>query len=503
MNCIKFCRYLLGSLLVATLMSCGNFLEESSYDLVTPVTTEHYKELLQGEGYFRDVFRHGWFVEAMTDNFEVLNGTGAFINERARQFSQAFKWQADLELLSENQTFVDNFYMHMYRNIFVANTCLLALDKSDGKPEEKAVLRGQALFTRAYAYFCLANLYAQAYNEASPDELCVPLVMESTPTTKKFTRATIKDVWSLIKNDIQQSVENLKDSEISSIYEINYRAALLLASRISLFMEDYNSVIQYGEKYLALSSNLYDISGITQRPTRFDPKSVSPFLSFPSNVEIAFSFGVNNNSNYETCFIPTMNYYGSIDVMSGASKELLTLYTENDKRSLWFTLKGPMSRYSNPMAVPLKFISTMSGDLRTQNMRTAEVYLNLSEAYLLGNHDQQRCLNMLNQLRKNRIANYVELTLSNFATESSLLDMLKNERRRELCFEEFHRWWDLRRQGQPEIIHNWLDKERYVLHNKDLGYILNFPKKELEFNDELLKQQNIRPERVPERITQN
>lgn len=487
--------------------SCDNFLEETSHDLVRPITAEHYKEILQGEGYFQDVYRHGWFVDTMTDNFEVLNGNGNYINNMARAFSQAFKWQSDLEISSETQTFVDNFYMHMYRNIFVANTCLVNIDQIEGTDKEKAVLRGQACFTRAYAYFCLANLYAQAYNEASPTDLCVPLVTDITPSTKKFTRATIKEIWDLIRTDIDTAVESLKGSEISNIYEINYRAALLLASRIHLFMEDYPSVIKFGEEFLTLSPKLYDITSLTEPPSVYNSKSPLPFFNFPGNPEIIFSFGPNLSrsggayANYEMLFAPSMNYYNRIDVMSGASKELLALYNKEDKRRFWFTAPGSMSNWSNPMSIPLKFSYRQSGTLRTQNMHTSEVYLNLAEAYIRGNNkNQSRCLQLLNQLRSNRIANYVNLTPADFPNEAALLDKIKVERRCELCYEEAHRWWDLRRWGQPEITHNWLNKERYVLHQKDAAYVLNFPKKELEFNTEL--QQNIRPERAPEIITQ-
>ena len=44
---------------------------------------------------------------------------------------------------------------------------------------------------------------------------------------------------------------------------------------------------------------------------------------------------------------------------------------------------------------------------------------------------------------------YKELTFADFATTADLLQFVRDERRRELCFEEIHRWADLRRYGCP------------------------------------------------------
>ncbi len=126
-------------------------------------------------------------------------------------------------------------------------------------------------------------------------------------------------------------------------------------------------------------------------------------------------------------------------------------------------------------------------------MRSAEVYLNLSEAYARNSTpDNTKALQCLNFLRSKRLTSYTSLTQGNFTTQQSLIDYIWLERRRELCFEEFHRWWDLRRTGQPSITHSWLN-DTYVLAVHDLAYVLNFPKEELNFNTLLVE--NDRPPR--------
>lgn len=481
--------------------ACSDFLKEASQDLIRPITVKDYKELLQGEGYFHDFLRTGWFVEVMTDNFEVLDGNGTLPNEMSKQFSQAFKWQSDLELQTDKTNFEDKFFMHMYENILAANSCLDAIDEMEGSEQEKNVLIGQASFIRAYAYFCLANLYAQAYNEAQPTDLCVPIIKEPVPSTQKYARSTIKEVWALICEDIDKAVAVLENDNIErSVFEVGYEAALLFATRVYLYMENYGKTIELGEKYLKRKSTLLDITTITGRPNINGPAytpELSTFLDYSLNPEIVFSFaavfptGAPSYFEYKTFFVPSMNYYNRIDIMSGVSADLRALYTEDDCRIYWFSVPGPMSAWSNPMSVPLKYIYSFNTSARTQNMRTSEVYLNLAEAYACqSTPDYQRALGYVNFLRRHRIANYVDETCSDL---KSLLDLIYNERRREFCFEEFHRWWDLRRWGQPSLEHNWLNRERYILEEKDPAYVLNFPRKELDYNT--LLEINIRPER--------
>lgn len=498
-------------LLVLTVFfsACSDFLDEASQDLIRPVTVEHYKELLQGEGYFHHFLRTGWFVEAMTDNFEVLDGKGTGVNGFAKEFSQAFKWQSDLELETDETRFEDKFFMHMYENILAANSCLMAMDEIEGTEQEKKVLTGQASFIRAYAYFCLSNLYAQAYNEARPSDPCVPVILEAVPSTKKPGRKTVAEVWKLITDDVDRAVTSLEDDYAErSVFEVTYEAALLFASRVYLYMEEYSKVIELGEKYLKRRNMLFDITSVSGQPDLYGPDYVPqprPFLDYSINNEIVFSFGsvfptgASSYFEYRSFFVPGMNYYMRIDVMSGVSSDLRKSYVPEDCRgSYWFSVPGPMSSWNNPMSVPLKYVHSYNESARTQNMRTAEVYLNLAEAYVRQETpDYTQAMNMLNILRRHRIINYKDVPFSN---AGEVFGLIKEERRRELCFEEFHRWWDLRRWGQPALEHNWLNRERYLLKEKDPAYILNFPRKELDYNSEL--QGNYRPDRAGEVIVE-
>ena len=81
----------------------------------------------------------------------------------------------------------------------------------------------------------------------------------------------------------------------------------------------------------------------------------------------------------------------------------------------------------------------------------------------------------------------------NLLIDASLEDLLHfiwDERRRELCFEEAMRFWDLRRQGRPQIVHKWYNSwntyEVYTLPATSANYVLRIPESELKYNTECM-----------------
>ena len=78
------------------------------------------------------------------------------------------------------------------------------------------------------------------------------------------------------------------------------------------------------------------------------------------------------------------------------------------------------------------------------------------------------------------------MSTADFANKEELVKFIWAERRRELCFEEHMRFWDLRRQGRPRIVHKlYIDQttyETYVLEEGSPNYVLSIPKSEMKYN---------------------
>ena len=110
-------------------------------------------------------------------------------------------------------------------------------------------------------------------------------------------------------------------------------------------------------------------------------------------------------------------------------------------------------------------------------------------------------------MRRNRIVGYTDCSYSG----EELVNQIRLERRKELCFEG-HRWFDLRRYSvckkypySKKIYRSFsfytstydLDRlETYVLEENDPAYVFAIPKTVLEFDTEPMPD-NERPERLP------
>ena len=138
--------------------------------------------------------------------------------------------------------------------------------------------------------------------------------------------------------------------------------------------------------------------------------------------------------------------------------------------------------------------------------RTSEAYLNAAEAAAYSG-DEATARRLLKTLRDNRLKESGELTESG----QELVDLIRRERRCELCFEG-HRWFDLRRYTvcekfpySREITHRYVkyksegylyvpvETVAYVLEENDAAYTLSLPKEVVDFQNTL--EYNQRPPR--------
>ncbi|MDR2626702.1 MAG: RagB/SusD family nutrient uptake outer membrane protein, partial [Dysgonamonadaceae bacterium] len=365
----------------------------------------------------------------------------------------------------------------------------------------------------------LANLYSKPYvslrEKALPTDLCVPVKENSTPTTEAYGRATIAEVWNIITSDIQTALVNLKGkSTAGNRYEISYQAALALAIRIALYMEDWDRVIALGEEFRRdfASIGLYDISGKTTAGliVNLDGIVIPKFMN-TQNTELIWTFGSRHYHGFNSILLPStikndiVRYLRVSTHSNDINTCLLDMYESGDRRKNYWFFEPVSTETVNP-SLRYNYVTCKFDNKSTEHIlytcfafRTAEVYLNLAEAYARkSNREPDKVFELLNALRKKRFdpAVYADLSPADYATPEALRQLVWDERRRELCFEELHRWWDLRRTTQPRIKHLWRNNTHYILEEGDPAYVLNFPDAELAFAGSVLVP-NARPNRSP------
>ena len=464
-----FNKFILGAFFIITFCACGNFLEEVSQDEFEPETTDAYSELLNGAGYaFAELDGLTWYMDDDIDGVSSYSYTDVYNACR-----DIFTWQYYMYQSLKDANVTDATYENYYEKIMVCNVIIDDIEMSVGTESQINMVLGEALTLRAYYYLQLVNIFATPYNDSrsTPDQrLGVSLVTKS-----EIRDSSVADVYKQITADIERAVSLLDQNKTNNgVYRINYVSAHLIASRIYLYMEEWDKVIEHATQALAGAPDLVYLPTYAYTNVNYPTNSTNPVVSssFPETI---FVFGSMPGR---------MGFMGTPVCLS---TDLVSRFSEpNDSRNGMY-FKATASGYIYPYQEYKHGVAE-----RGYVWRTAELYLNRAEAYMekykAGAAEcGQLAVNDLNKLRENRFTNYSNYTLS---TADDLENLCKLERRREL-FMEGHRWFDLRRYGMPRIEHTWVSENgqrtTYVLQEKDPGYTLPISQDVLDRNSKLVQ----------------
>lgn len=471
-------RYILSLLLIISLWNCSDFLEESSQDEIKPSTIEDLRAVMNSEAYpyliSTDMYL-GFLTDEMKSNglkhdtyiTQFTNGTPVFtFNPEMFDGKEAFPSSA-------------NSWKNYYDKIKGCNVVKDYLDNVSGSEQEKDALLGQVLFLRGYYYLRLVLLYGNAYTGAGVDpetSLGVPLVLSMEVSDDFPVRNTLKEVYSQIEADLLASARLLKENfEATSVYRVGHVSAYVLLSRLYLYMGRYDKVVEYADSAIVEGPLLTNFASLTGDYSVYDVAS-SP--------EVLFIYGsqtIKNVSYYVS------SYYQEIFPFT-VSDELLGLFDANDLRRKKYFRTVLNSSYCSKIA----YNTANIGD---HGLRMGEVYLNRSEAAArlfkeTGRTEYlDKALRDLNDLRENRYASqtYVPETITD---ADALIAFILKERRRELCFEDGFRWFDIKR-FSLEVTHIYIDSEdvehTYILNSGSPLYALPIPYDAIERNYKLVQ----------------
>lgn len=142
-----------------------------------------------------------------------------------------------------------------YGAIAAANQALDAIEELGDTPNLQAQ-KGEALITRAYAHFALANLFCLPYNpETAHNDMGLPY--SEKPETQVFVeydRGTMQELFEKINADIEAGLPLINDA-IYSVpkYHFNAKATYAFAARFNLFYHQYEKAITYATRALGES----------------------------------------------------------------------------------------------------------------------------------------------------------------------------------------------------------------------------------------------------------
>ncbi|MBO8451545.1 MAG: RagB/SusD family nutrient uptake outer membrane protein [Bacteroidetes bacterium] len=482
------------------LSSCAKFLEETSQDEIKPSSANDYLELIAGEIYYNtNQTPVNTYLDIMTDDCEEFAKDAFLSSDNRNEGFGYYTWQASPEHQITGTLNSDQAWAFYYHQILVANMILYDIDKMSGSDQEKAQVKAEAYMIRAFAYYMLVNLYGEPYDpEKFPDAMGVPINDLVGSENRKFKREPAARIYEQILDDGKNALVQFDAAgESSSVYRWNAAAANVFLSRICLYIHDWDGAISYADAALGINANLWDFNTkLEEEGVGDSDDNYEEYFFRKNNPEILFSYGSYSNG-----------YFAEMACgMFPASKALLAMYIDGDLRlddtdgayirylGADFTLMSGGGRYTQ-----YKGYSTSYTGMHGKAIRTVEAYLNRAEAYAM-NGESQKALDDINMIRRNRFTPETYTVLSGLSQELTLQEV-KNERRRELCFEG-HRWFDLRRWDRPSITHTFTPNvetpdilETYVLEENDPAYTLPIPEEVYERDSDI---ENIsRPVRNP------
>lgn len=511
----------IGALSGLLLCSCGDFLEPSSTSEFVPKDASSLNELLLGEAYPRnDIDRMNIFLNLMDDDITAMPYQIPQDGFDANRFLAAYTWQPDMFKMMEEAGYTStNMYERYYQLILGANAVIDYIDQVSDEKQKINYVLAQAYALRGFLYFKLVNIFGEPVN-SNPNALGVPLKLNSGVEIEEaaLERRSVKQVYDQILIDMLEAERLYKTLPEEKQFDKDYRTSLpmvqLILSRVYLYLEDWKKAADYAEQLMQNNQfKLLDLNSVALETENGYP-NFKTYHAYAESSEVIWLYGsVNDMGGLVMTYAGTANPKDNNRIMHAyfkASDELMDSFEETDLRKERYIIRKPVRddrgiEVWTPMAIGKLSVSipeytgialnnyykpvTASG-VFGRSLRLSEAYLNYAEAKAMmfkegtdgnGANDAKEALD---ELRSHRFATADFETLE-ISDAEELVQFIRDERRRELCFED-HRWYDLRRWGMKEIKHVWYTDENtkstYTLNLGDKGYTVPIPDEAMEMN---------------------
>jgi hypothetical protein len=324
---------------------------------------------------------------------------------------------------------------------------LNTIDNISGSDEDKAILKADAHFIRAYSYWVLANTYCLPYTEANKNEPGLTIKM-TTSFDEMLDRAPLEQVYQLIEADLAEALKTtvpLVQGGVARHWRANIAAVNGFAARYYLNRNNYADALKYADIALDAYNVLVDYNTDMRFGKQGSVNVVTP--SGPETAILEFPYTHDNQIDLTDMFAwKEFLYFRMLNHGSWwyiPSEELINSYDqEHDLRFKYHMVEN--YSYDRGMTNPAfsypGYIFFFK-DRIPSGPTVAEMLLIKAESEArLGSYEQG--LNTVNILRAARIApgDWVNLTAAN---QAEAVTKILQERRREMPFTQ--RWFDLRR----------------------------------------------------------
>lgn len=463
MKPISYFRALLLTIVVIGLLDAGcrkAFLaKKPSTDLLIPNSLDVFQELLDNTQVMNITPALG---EVSADNYYLTYTT--WLQLDTKEYN-AYVWAADLY---NGQGLVSDWDIP-YQQVFYANTVLQGLTgiQPDSASQTRwNMLKGWALFSRAYAFYNVAQLFAEPYyyDSTNATDLGIPIRL-SPDINERTTRAGIQTTYQQILGDLNAAEALLPTAiPVNNLNRPSKLAAQALLARVYLSVRNYNKALQYSDSVIQIHPDLVDYNSLdTANP--FPVASNMPEVLYQSNFPPPGNGNTLQGLICGGCIVDT-NLVASYDANDIRQHIYFSRIYFQQVATDSFTLRGIYSGTIFPF-------SGLASD--EQYLIRAECYARIGDAT-----DAMRDLNSLlaKRWRTGTFPSY------HFASASQALDTILVERRKELPFRGI-RWSDLRRlnqEGRDITLTRNINGQHYELPANSDRYTMPIPPDVVQFS---------------------
>ncbi|MFZ4930785.1 RagB/SusD family nutrient uptake outer membrane protein [Chryseobacterium sp. Mn2064] len=320
----------------------------------------------------------------------------------------------------------------LYSAINNMNNVIAKIDGTEGSQEKKNQVKAQAKALRAFCYLNIASFYQFSYLK-DKTALTAPIYTEpSTTATPGKKKASLEEIYTLIKSDLTEADNLLKNYTRNNKDKINRNVVNGLLARVYL---------NTGEWAKASASAKIAREGYPLMA----PEKYSEGFNDIDNVEWIWGHKQTqeqSDESYAFHFLDVSSS-GSYYYSFMADPYFKDLFDTNDIRYQLFSWDGLKGREGLLRYAKFKFKSTLIADI--VYMRSAEMYLIEAEAEARSGNVSQ-AVAVLNQLKSTRKANIYSGSMA----QNDVVKAVLIERRKELFGEGFSLSDIIRTQGSVE-----------------------------------------------------
>ncbi|MDT3401946.1 RagB/SusD family nutrient uptake outer membrane protein [Mucilaginibacter terrae] len=448
-----------------SLSACNKYLDVVPKGKTVLSTTEDYYKLVSfpNRGYYTGNFTY------LTDDLWIKESYVIGLPKNMDIINFTFDEQANRPDYLTSSSYYNQVYAYINR----WNTVLTMIDDTDGDASMKTLAKAEAKVLRAFDYFMLINVYSKSYDPATAATDGGVVILDKYDLEAKKAKSSVEEVYRFIQNDLDEALPYLQEKPLD-VYHPSLAFAYALKTKVHLFKREYAQAKAAAQKSLGYNGQIFDLVKYT---TQGGPTSLSVTAADnPEVLNYAYMTGYNE-LNFAYTYL--------------MSPELKGLFNTTDSRYNLFFTTGPSPFLDAGAGTAFWNVPYTKFFYPTVGMKTTEVYLMLAEIYAReGNYTE--AMNIINNLRSKRITNAAQAQLAVPTTTKATMDIIIQERRKELMF-GVNRFFDLKRFNlEPDyaktlvhtfpIVNKTVPQVTYTLKPNSRMYIVPFAQDVLKLN---------------------